>query len=374
MSNPKIMLVTTDRKFARIARDTLCPTFDLSIVSSGEKALQVFDRDHRYMVVISSMKLKGMDGREFLAAAMQEQPKITRIMVTAFPEFDHAVQLVNTADISWLLTQPCAAEDLLKAVTDSVARYKREQTEAEAMRDTLTGSVRMLVDIMELTHPEAMRRSKRIRRRAQQISRFLKAMPPHLMDMIVLLSNIGCVGLPKGLLKKMETGKDITKADMKRFRTHPSIAARLLENVPRMGRMAGIIRHQHTPCSQTPPLGARILKVCIDMDQMQRNGSSPDKALEFMRAKPEIYDAAVVDALARHLQENEKLECSTLWVADLEPGMVMQADMVTERGTILLHRGETLSEASHIRIQAFNDLLKIKEPVCIVPQDSTCKL
>lgn len=373
MPNPKIMLVTTDKEFAQTAKNTLGKAFDLAMVSSGEKALQILDKDRRYMVVISSMELKGMDGREFLAAAMKEHPKITRIMITALPDFDHAMQLVNTADISWLLTQPCSAKELLEAVTDSVGRYKKERAEAEAMRDTLTGSVKMLVDVMELTHPEAVRRSKRIRRRAQQISKKLKAMPAHLMDMIVLLSNIGCVGLPTGLLRKMEVGKDITKADMKRFRTHPNIAARLLENVPRMGKMAGIIRHQNTPVSQNPPLGARILKVCIDMDQMQLNGSPPAKALEFMIGKPEIYDPKVVDALARYRDESENAACSQLPVSELEPGMVMQADMVTERGAILLNRGETLSEASHIRIQAFSDLLKIKEPVSVVPQDGACR-
>lgn len=360
------MIVTTDKAFAKTAKATLNDNYDLSMVASGEEALKRFDSDSGFMVVVSAQKLAGMDGRQFLEAAKNEFPKITRIMVTREPDFDYAMQLVNTTDISWLLNKPCKAEDLLEAVEDSVERYRREKAEAEAMKDTLVGCVKMLVDILELTHPEAVRRSKRIRRRAQHLSKEFKAMSPQFMDMVVLLSNIGCIGLPSGLLKKMEVGKDITRTDMRTFRTHPSIAARLLDNIPRMGKMAEIVRHQNTPCSKRPPLGARILKVCIDLDQMQLNGTAPDKALDFMRERPFIYDQKVVEAMALHIGESDKVQCNGLTVADLEPGMVMQTDMVTEYGAILLHKGETLSEASHLRLQAFSDLLKIKEPICAV--------
>jgi len=103
------------------------------------------------------------------------------------------------------------------------------------------------------------------------------------------------------------------------------------------------------------------------MDRMELTGASPEKAVDFMASKPEIYDAKVVEVLKNHLEASKKIECHGLTVAELEPGMVMQRDMVTEKGAILLPKGETLSEASHLRLQAFSDLLKIVEPICIEP-------
>lgn len=373
MALPKIILVTKDIQFAKAAKVALGGAVVLSMTDSGEKALKALDGAHSYTVVISDMALKGMDGRAFLAAVNKKHPSISRIAVTDTPDFEQAAQLVNATDISWLLTKTCAPKELLTAVTDSVNRHRKDKAESEATKDTLIGCVKMLVDIMELTHPEAVSKSKRILRRAQQVNRVLKAMPPQFMDMVVLLSNIGCVGLSPVLLKKIEKGTDVTKEDMKTFRTHPGIAARLLENIPRMGKIAEIILHQHTPCSQKPPLAARILKVCIDLDQFKTKGASSEKALAHMHKRPETYDHTVVEAMMRLQTDAKKSQCPPISVADLQPGMIMQQDMVTEDGTVLLHKGDALSEVSHMRVQTFSDLLKIKAPIyATVPGQAAC--
>ncbi|BDQ33184.1 HD domain-containing phosphohydrolase [Pseudodesulfovibrio portus] len=365
MALPKIMLVTKDKNFAKSAKGALGGAVVLSLTDSGEKALKALGGKHDYSVVIADMVLAGRDGRAFLAAVRKNHPKIRRIAVTATPDFEQAMQLVNSAAISWLLPKPCKAEELRKAVTDAIGRHRREKVENESMKGTLVGGVKMLVDIMKMTHPEAVTRSKRIRARAQQINRNLKALSPQFMDMVIMLANVGCVGLPRTLLRKMETGAGITKQDMQTFRTHPGIANRLLENVPRMAKMAEILHLQNTPCSQNPPMGARILKVCQDMDQMLLNGASQEKALLHMRKRPEVYDPAVVEALSRSGLAASAPQGAGIPVADLKPGMTMTQDMVTKDGTVLLHKGECLSEASHIRLTTFNDLIQVEEPVYV---------
>jgi hypothetical protein len=363
MALPKIILVTKDIEFAKTAKAALGGAVVLSLPSLFSPSLPSLSFSPSSPFFLSSLPPSFLSFLSFLPAIKEKHPKITRIAVTGTSDFEQAMQLVNSADISWLLTKPCAPKELLKAVTDSVTRYRKDRAESEAMKDTLIGCVKMLVDIMELTHPEAVSQSKRILRRAQQINRHLKAMSPQFMDMVVLLSNIGCVGLSPNLIKKMREGTGITKEDMKTFRTHPSIAARLLENVPRMGKIAEIILHQNTPCSQNPPLAARILKVCIDLDQLKIKGASPEKALAHMNKRPEIYDPRVIKTMARLQTETRKAQPAPISVAGLKPGMVMQQDMVTEDGATLLRKGETLSEASHMRLQTFNDLLKIKDPI-----------
>lgn len=368
MAIPKIMLVTTDRQFAKTAKTALGGAVVLSMTDSGEKALKAFE-GHAYTVVIADLALTGMDGRAFLAAAKKKHPLITRVAVAEAPDFDQAKQLVNTADISWLLTKPCKAEDLRAAIQDSVSRHRHGKAESKAMRNILTGGVKMLVEILGLTHPEAVRRSKRILPQAQILNRKLKAMSPQLLDMVVLLSHIGWMGLPKELLRKVETGNDITKEEMRVFRTHPQIAAKLLENIPRMGKIAEIIRHQNTPYAQKPPLGARILKACIDLDQLRAKKGNVKKALTRMHERPDVYDPAVIKVLIHLGGNGKKHRKIPLAVTDLKPGMIMLRDMVTEEGNVLLHKGECLSEASHIRLTTFNDLIKVKEPIHAVMRD-----
>lgn len=366
MALPKILLVSPDNKFAEEVKALLRGDYAVAAVAGGKDAVKVLASKKGIRVVLSGLNLPDVDGLKLLAKIRKDHPKIMRILITGEGDFNTVVGAISKAHVFSLLARSCPPEDLKAAVRDAVKMYRKIRSEADSMRDTMFGTVRMLVDILELTHPRAVRRSKRIRRRAQEICKDLHAMPTQFMDMVVLLSNIGCVGVPSGVLAKMEKGEEISPQEMKRFRSHPSIAAHLLGNVPRMGKVADIIRHQNTPVSQKPPLGARILKVCIDLDQMQLGGAAPDKALEFMRKKPEIYDERVLDSLRSHLGNSKKVVCNPVMITELEPGMVMQTDMVTEAGAILLHKGETLSEASHLRVQAFSDLLKIKEPLCAV--------
>lgn len=367
MKKPKIMLVTSDTTMAKIAQTELGKAIDLMSLSSGEEALDILAGDDEYMAVLAGLNLSGMDGLKLLASVRKKHPKLMRLLITADKSFKTAANAVNMAHISRLLPRPCPPKALKAAIKEAVQKYRKGQAENEAMKDTLFGTVRMLADILELVQPDAVMRSKRIRRRAQYISNELKAMPAQLMDMVVLLSNIGCVALPPELLEQMESGKRPSKEDMQIFYTHPSIAAHLLGNVPRMDKVAEIIRHQNTPVSQDPPLGARILKACIDMDRMELSGASPEKAVKFMASEPGIYDAKVVAILKGHLEKSSKAQSRKLAATELEPGMVMQRDMVTSKGAILLQKGEALSEASHLRVQAFHDLMKIVEPIHVVP-------
>ncbi|MEF2230795.1 MAG: HD domain-containing phosphohydrolase [Pseudodesulfovibrio sp.] len=370
MSKAKIMLVTPDADFTAKAGTVLEPVVDLACLPDAEKALVMLAQDDRFAAVLSSVHLPGMNGLKFLAEVRAKHPRVMRLMVTADRSFKTAAGAINVAHISKLLPRPCPPKVLKAAVQEAVQKYRQERsTDADATRELLLGCARMLVDILELTHPDAVQRSKRIRPRAQKVCAELKAMSSQSMDMVILLSNIGCVALPPELLEAMEAGTRLSKEDMQIYLTHPSIAAHLLGNVPRMAKIAEIIRHQNTPAAQEPPMAARILKACIDMDQMELTGAPPEKALEFMLARPKVYDAEVLAALGRALEESRQARCLKLTVAELEPGMVMQRNMVTTAGNILLNKGDALSEASHLRLQTFQDLLKVQEPICVEPPE-----
>ncbi|WP_419784899.1 HD domain-containing phosphohydrolase [Pseudodesulfovibrio sp.] len=370
MSKAKIMLVTSDADFAAKAKGELESVVEITCLDNAEDGLAMLASGDQYAVVLSGLNLPGMNGIKFLTTIRRDFPRVMRLMVTGDRSFKTAAGAINAAHISKLLPRPCPPTALKAAVQDAVRKYRQERkSNGDACREVLFGSVRMLVDIMELTHPDAVVRSKRIRGPAQRICTDLKVMSPQLMDMVILLSNIGCVALPSDLLETLESGKRPSKEEMQIYYTHPSIAAHLLGNVPKMERIAEIIGHQNTPASQNPPMGARILKACIDMDQMQLTGATPDKALEFMASRPKVYDADVVKALQRYQDEADQTRCLSLRVSELAPGMVMGKPVVAASGTILLHRGDTLSEASHLRLQTFQDLLQVQEPLCVVAPD-----
>lgn len=252
MAKPKIIFVTTDSEFGKSAQLGLKGEFDITCLDNAEEGLALLAKDPRIVAVVSGLKLPGMDGQEFLTAARRKYPKVARIMVTRNCDFPTAAEIVNTAQVLKLLSKPCPPDVLRSALGEAVKTYKQARAESEAMKDTLLGCVKMLVDVLELTNPVAARRSKRIIRRARRLSTEFKAVSVQMMDMAVLLANVGCVGLPAGVLEKMEKGVEMTPQEKKTFRTHPSIAAHLLKKVPGMGKLAHIVRFQNVPCSKNP--------------------------------------------------------------------------------------------------------------------------
>ncbi|MGE4296633.1 MAG: HD domain-containing phosphohydrolase [Desulfovibrionaceae bacterium] len=367
MGHPKLLLVSVDAAFREEAKAALSDRFALLVTDSAEKALAAMERERGCTIVMSGLTLPGMDGVTFLSEMRRRQPQVMRLLVSGNGTFEIAMRAINVAQVHRYLVKPITPLQLSEAADDALQTYEQIQGEAAQLKATLNGSVRLLVEVLELTNPAAMGRSTRTSERIKQLGQELGVRPRWPLDLASLLSQLGCVALPSEILEKLDTGEDLTKEEMQIFTTHPSIAAHLLQNIPSMGQVAEIVRNQTAPCTANPPLGARILRVCLDLDHLERKRVPTAKALDAMRAHPERYDQAVVDALARMLGETAMVCCQMIPVAELRPGMVMLSDMVTKAGLKLLLKGQRLSEASHLRLQAFGDLLDLEEHVCVDP-------
>ncbi len=81
--------------------------------------------------------------------------------------------------------------------------------------------------------------------------------------------------------------------------------ARLLEHIPRMEHIAGMIRKQQTrdsaanfdKTSSPAQLGAEILRLCMDLDRLTTQGLPMTVALTWMRSQEGAYEKVMLDAL-----------------------------------------------------------------------------
>jgi DNA-binding NtrC family response regulator len=67
-------------------------------------------------VVISDMRMPGMNGAVLLAKVRGLYPEATRILLTGEPGRDTLVSAVNTGQIFRFLTKPCPPEELIASV------------------------------------------------------------------------------------------------------------------------------------------------------------------------------------------------------------------------------------------------------------------
>lgn len=322
-----------------------------------------------FAVVISDLKMPGMDGITFLEHVRELAPDTVRIILTGHGNYESAISAVNRGAVFRFLTKPTPPEVLLPALRDAINQYKLITAERELLRGTLRGSVQVLMDVLSLVSPEAINRSERFKDLVLAIGRRMKEQNLWQLDVASMLCQLGCVGLSEGVTKKMALGEDLSPEEEQEWSMYPSIGQGLLVNIPRMEGVSEIIGQQLQNVSEKQILGARILRVVLDYDMQEARGMEAQeclRALEMRNRKESCYDAEVLDALRKHLISIEGGEVRKLRLGHVEPGMLMARDYLNSEGTQLLKKGQIITEATLARLKALSDLLKAEAPMQIL--------
>ncbi len=110
----------------------------MSFASSGSEALELLAREGAD-VVVSDMRMPGMDGAELLQRVMREHPAAARIVLSGYSDRSAALRSAGVAQ--QFLSKPCPA-DLLRATIERTQRLHALLAEPELRR--IAGSVACL--------------------------------------------------------------------------------------------------------------------------------------------------------------------------------------------------------------------------------------
>jgi DNA-binding NtrC family response regulator len=108
--------------------------FKVTEASSGEQALEKLER-FAFDVLVSDLRLPGIDGREVLAAALQRYPGIIGIVVTGYGTVKDAVDAIKRG-ASDFISKPFQFEELLH-VLESALEQRRLRSENQYLRQQL---------------------------------------------------------------------------------------------------------------------------------------------------------------------------------------------------------------------------------------------
>ena len=109
--------------------------FAVTEASSGEQALDKLER-FAFDVLISDLRLPGIDGREVLDAALQRYPGIIGIVVTGYGTVKDAVDAIKRGAADFV-SKPFQFEELLHVLESALEQRRlaiRERLPAAAAR------------------------------------------------------------------------------------------------------------------------------------------------------------------------------------------------------------------------------------------------
>ena len=132
---PRVLVVDDQVRMAEMVADGLLDAgFEAQAVDSGEAAVALLERES-FDVIITDLRMPGVDGLQLLEASMRLDPTRAVIVMTAFGAIETAVESVRRGAFHYI-TKPFKIQDLLvfvRRATEHVALRR----ETVSLRQTL---------------------------------------------------------------------------------------------------------------------------------------------------------------------------------------------------------------------------------------------
>ncbi len=99
------------------------PGAEVFTAGSGEEGLEVLEKQ-KVDVIISDYRMPGMDGLEFLSRCGEKLPEVPRILITAYPQLNLAMDAINNAAIQNFFTKPLNPMQIQEAVKAALIKAR----------------------------------------------------------------------------------------------------------------------------------------------------------------------------------------------------------------------------------------------------------
>jgi response regulator RpfG family c-di-GMP phosphodiesterase len=373
---PRILCVDDEPRVVDGLAVQLRREYQVLTANGGEGALRVLKEHGAPAVIVSDMRMPGMDGATLLKHVRHLYPETTRILLTGETGRDTAVAAVNKGQIFRFLTKPCSPDDLRAAIEAGVMQHRLLIAERVLLQETLVGCIKALVDILAITNPVAFGRATRLKRMATELAQALGKKGFWQLEAAAMLSQIGFISLPVELVEKLYYGKRLTPEERVLADGAPRVAEKLLGRIPRLEPVLEMLAAIWQPAKDMPDglikEGASMLRLVLEYDAHVAQGASVEFAIKKVRAQPDRHDLKTVNALESLVGEAVlPQEICEIAVRNITPGMVFMDDLYTHVGTLLVPKGFEVTEAFLERARNFGPgLLQEKVRVMATAQQA----
>lgn len=426
-SAPVLLLVDDEANVLSALRRLLRPGgYEVLTADSGEAALALLE-SRQVDLIVSDMRMPGMNGAELLAEARKRWPATMRILLTGYADIESAVSAINSGGIFRYVSKPWDENDFLgivgqalgisglqrakerlevlthaqneelKNLNASLEDKVRERTEElqianqeislamEKLKKNFFTTVQVLSNLIEMRAPALAGHGRRVADVAKKVAGKMKLPADVANDILLagLLHDIGKIGYPDEMLDKPPSRMSADEIGV--LRKHPINGAAALMSLPDMRGVADIIRCHHErwdgqgyPANLSGlniPIGARILALANDFDSAQL-GTQSAKRMTVEEAKAYVmegrkfrYDPAVVDAFAaligRVPAAMTSHEAKHVTASQIKVGMVLAQDLFSPDGILLLSADYVLDELLVKQLNEYEQALGKTLPISV---------
>lgn len=341
--------------------------FDVTTAIGGEAGIVALGEHGPFDVVISDMRMPGMNGAVFLSHARRIAPDTVRLLLTGQSDANAARDAINEGQIARYLEKPCPVDRLTAVIEEAFENRRRMLAERELLESTVAGSIKLLGEVLALTAPGCFRDSAVVVGIVEHMCARLGLLDTWKFRTAAAMHALGFVAMPTELVDKHNAGTKLTAAEQTQLTTVPEIGARLLAGIPRFREISEMVRRHREPIPVTAPDDIARGAAMIGIARAVLEASGPTRRVaQVARALAPSHNelgrgllALLDDYQARRPGE----EVLKLRVAELRAGMVLEEDLATKNGTVLFARGNTITVPVLERIRRYAESSSLREPI-----------
>ncbi|MBI1933842.1 MAG: response regulator [Ignavibacteriales bacterium] len=375
----KILLVDDEEHILAGFKRNLRTQFDVFTAQSAKTALNLIHNDGPFSVIVSDFNMPEMNGIKFLSTAKEIAPDTVRMMLSGYTDLATTIEAVNEGNIFRILTKPCSPEKLISTLHAGIKQYQLITSEKELLEKTLKGTIKVLIEILATVNPIAFSRVSKFQKFIIPLCSLLKIHDKWELEIAILLSQIGLIGMPPDLLEKKYSGSALDETQERFYLSHPDIGKSLLDKIPRLERISEAISYQLYSFSkseknknqslygQSIPIVSRILKVLNCFETLVSSGDSSEAAYKKMNENKDEFDPDVLIALdAALVGIYNNLILQTISISDIEPGVVAATDIKDKYGLVLITKGAEITQTHKIKLLNYVKLGHLDEWIKIL--------
>ena len=260
----------------------LLERMDLVVTTADgpQMALELFEPE-KFDLIITDIRMPGMDGHAFLAAIRERDPQVPVIVATGHASLDNAIRALRDG-ASGMLIKPFTVSEFTTEVTNALqrARIRHEALQYRFVTPILDGVALALTAAIEARDLETGEHCIQLGTFGERVARLLGLSEQDRTTIRIggYLHDVGKIAIADRILLKPGPLTPEEYAEMQR---HAEIGGAIVQTHEAMTEIARIVRHHHERfdgkgypdrlVAMDIPLGARIISVADAFSAMTTN-------------------------------------------------------------------------------------------------------
>jgi FixJ family two-component response regulator len=126
--NDRILFVDDEQHVLDSFRTNFARRYTVLTANGSEEGLRRLKDSGPFAVVVSDLKMPGMDGLTFLDRVSKLAPETARVMLTGYADLQTALEAFNSGIVHRFLEKPCSQSELSRTIKEAVEHHHVEMS------------------------------------------------------------------------------------------------------------------------------------------------------------------------------------------------------------------------------------------------------